>query len=901
VFARLFDVRPGERWATTRAFVLVLLIVAGHTILETARDALFLSTLPASRLNLVYIILAVTTFFAAAASTWVAARFGRRRALMASLVVSAGTTFAVRLLPPTPAFAIVFYVYSGLIGAVVLPQFWLLAGQVFSVSQGRRLFGLLASGGVFGGVTGAGIAALTIDVGGVSGLFTASAVLFAVAMFVAASISDRAVDAPRDEQWIEPMSTRVLRENALLGRIAILVAISTSTVLVVDYLFKSTAARSMPAASLGPFFARFYAVTNGVSLAVQLLIASRVLRRVGVVGASAYTPGLLAVSGAGALVTGGFGAVAIVKAVDGGLRYSLHKTALELLYLPLPREARERGKAFIDGVLTRVAQAGTAVALYVLATRGLATTRTLAAIVVGLSGCWGLCVFLLRGTYLELFRSALAVGRLTAETSDFDLASAETLVEGLASRNPETVIAAMNLLAQKNHGRLIPALVLHHESPSVLVRALDIFGATDRTDWIPLGERLLTSPNESVRVSAIRALARHGVVGALEHATDDASTRLQVYGAFRIMLREAKRDLVEEPLVAALFASDGDYAIAGRAELLAAIADDPTPHAASALLALAHDEDVMRTPDAPALLAGAMSQMGDARFVPALIEGLTAYRGRDAAREALVRMGDVAFDALVAVLRDKASDRHVRLHVPRTIGAFGTQRACDVLLEQLRVETVGLVRYKVLRGLNMLVGSNVRFDRATLELELRKNLVEHLRVVAVRAVVSRRTSTASDTTLELLVSLLGDKIDQALERAFRLLKLMYAEEDIHRVYVIARTGDRRTRTSALEYLDALLVGASRQAMRDLLRIVLDDVSDEERARRAASVIGPVALTVEDAAYALIGDDDDLVAMLAARYASRSVDGKLGAAANRALERPSIAELREEWFGEGTPP
>ncbi|HEY2370451.1 MAG TPA: Npt1/Npt2 family nucleotide transporter [Polyangiaceae bacterium] len=919
LLARFFDVRAGERKQTLRAFVLSLLIIAGHTMLETARDALFLSHLPARQLNLVYVALAALTFFATAASTWAATLIGRRRALVATLAVVSVGTFAARYFTPNGAFAIVLYLYSGLIGAVVIPQFWLLAAHVFSVSQGRRLFGLLAAGGVVGGVVGAGIAAVTVSASDVRSLFAVSSALFLLAIGAAMLVDGSAaggtsllgpVDGsaaggtsllgPVDTKLEPPasMSRAVVQNDSLLKRIALLVMVSTATVLVADYLFKSAAAHAMPAAKLGLFFARFYAVMNAVSLAVQLIVASRVLRRIGVVGAAAYTPMLLVLGGLGVVTTGWFGAVAIVKAIDGGLRYSLNKIATELLYLPVPHEARERGKAFIDGVLSRVAQAATAIALYLLAVRHLAHPRPLAAILIALAVLWIACVVMLRGKYLELFRAALAVGDLP-ESAELDLASAETLVEGLASRNPETVMAAMQLLAQKNHGKLIPALVLYHESDAVLAKALDLFSATDRTDWIPLAERLLESPHETVRVAAIRALSRRGVTSAIQAATEDNSSRMQTYASAQILIHEGTIDLMDEPLIATLFRTPGEYGVAARIEILSAIADSPTPRAATALLALARDPEVMETSGATLQLARAMRDIGDPRFVPALIERLGTTLWRDAAREALVQIGAPAFEAIVKALHDPSTEEHLRVHLPRTIGAFGTQRACDVLTDQLERERNGLVRYKVLRGLNMLISAHVRFDRQRLEIECRRNLLEHLRLVTFRVALGSRAPIGfvqPGEPFELLTGLLDDKIVQALERAFRLLKLMYIDEDLHRVYVIARTGERVARTNALEYLDALLAGPRLEATRDLLRIVLDDTGDEERARRARDVVPVAPKNAEEAVVRLIDDSDDLVAMLAARYASSLESASLTAAATRAMERPAIARLGTAWFG-----
>src|SRR5262245_30004704 len=55
---RLVDVRPEERRNTFAAFFTLLAITTGHTLLETARDALFLAKLPVSRLAWMYLVIA---------------------------------------------------------------------------------------------------------------------------------------------------------------------------------------------------------------------------------------------------------------------------------------------------------------------------------------------------------------------------------------------------------------------------------------------------------------------------------------------------------------------------------------------------------------------------------------------------------------------------------------------------------------------------------------------------------------------------------------------------------------------------------------------------------------------------------------------------------------------------
>src|SRR5262245_32973092 len=66
----MWDVRPDERRLATSAFLVLLGITSAHAWLEPARDALFLTALPASRLGVMYL--------AVAALGWLAARFARR-------------------------------------------------------------------------------------------------------------------------------------------------------------------------------------------------------------------------------------------------------------------------------------------------------------------------------------------------------------------------------------------------------------------------------------------------------------------------------------------------------------------------------------------------------------------------------------------------------------------------------------------------------------------------------------------------------------------------------------------------------------------------------------------------------------------------------------------------------
>src|SRR3981081_3821803 len=94
--SKLFDLRAGEARPVRQTFAALFIIISAHPALETARDAVFLSKLPASQLNVVYFVLAGLTFVFTVQSARLGALFGRRNALICTLL---GAAHGPTLLP----------------------------------------------------------------------------------------------------------------------------------------------------------------------------------------------------------------------------------------------------------------------------------------------------------------------------------------------------------------------------------------------------------------------------------------------------------------------------------------------------------------------------------------------------------------------------------------------------------------------------------------------------------------------------------------------------------------------------------------------------------------------------------------------------------------------------------
>lgn len=907
---RYVDIRADERRLALQTFGVLFGIIAGHTVLETARDALFLGMLPASRLTVVYLVLAAVGLVVPWYNARFVARFGRRDAAVFSLMVGAFGTTLLHFQPVTPTMVFVIYVWSGLLATVMVVQFWMLAAQLFTVGQSKRLFPAVAAGGVLGAVVGGAMAVGSLrllrrgaahvgssagDPGGARVLMLVAAGLFVMAAVVLTSIEtdDRVAPVLGERPAPAPVLAGVwslVREQPYVARIAVLAGLSTAALLATDYLFKFVARDTIPAAELGDFFAQYYALVNGVALLMQLFVAMRLVQRLGVVAALAVLPLCLVGGGMGILIMGGgLLVVLLTKGADGALRHSLHRVSSELLYLPLPAEVRDRSKSVIDSVVVRGAQAATAAGILAVASVELESVHLLATVVAVLAGAWILVAVTLRRRYLDLFRQRLSTtgGAATIRFGDLDLRSVESVMAALSSPDGVQVVAALELLAEGRRTKLVPALIFYHESREVLVRALELVPQPGRSDWVPHAERLLSHDAEPVRLGAARALGRAGQGARLQPALDDRSARIRAHAAFQLAQAEVGAPERHAAIQQLLGALDGPSGRALRLGLLEALEDDGDQRWVDVLLRLADSADGEVVEHA----ALAMARVGDRRFIPLLVQRLASRRGRTAVRQALAELGDPALDALEQALADPATPAAVLLHIPRAMAHFGTQRAADLLTHQLEAPGSGAVRFKSLRGLGQLAARpEVALDREAIERALQSNLRELLRLLALEVALGQGRGDEpgrAQTSAQLLLGLLQDKGAQAFERAMRLVKLLFPGEDIRGVFLALHSSDRARRANALEFLDALTVDLQ-ESTRAMLRLSADDLSGAERLDRAVGYLehrprGPIG-----ALSLLLADGDTALAALAAYHVRALGHPELAAELDELLDgRPSL--------------
>jgi ATP:ADP antiporter, AAA family len=840
VVTRLLAVRPEERRGTVAAFLTILGTLAAHTLLETARDALFLARLPASRLAIVYLLIAVVAVGLAQAP------WGRRRAtgpFALSRLLGAGSlvTFAFwalgRWQSPFELYAL--YLWTGLLGSLAVLQFWMVLGDLYTMTQAKRLYSLVWTGSLLGATLGAGAARVLAERLSASALVLAAAVLFAATAlgpaFVLGRAEGRSTVRPRGSASLSE-GLEILRRDAYVRSLAVLVLVSTVALTLGDYVFKSAVSRAIAPADLGAFFGGFYTLLNLLALVAQLVVGSWLFRAIGLHRVLWILPAMLFLGAAGVALGGGLVAALILKGADGSLRNSVHRTGSELLYLPLTDVVRARAKPLIDIVGQRGGQA--LASLLILSENVLSRGDVvLAGAAAAVSLVWIAWVADLKGLYLDVFRAALREGTLrpAVDLPPVDLVSLETLFGALNSADDHEVVAAMDLLADEGRARLIPALILYHPSQRVVLRALDLFALDGRADFLPVADRLMRHADAEIRAAALRARTRvRPDEAVLRAAAADPSPLVRATAiAGRVGAGwegdEARLEL--EGLLA-----DGETSLA----LARAIVAQPSP---------AFEDVLLRLADGPSdvtlvQVARAMGATRSPRFLPALLHLLGRSEVRTEARAALVGYGQEGLAFLDESLGDAGLPVELRRHLPRTIALFDATRAASVLERHVLEERSGAVRYRILRGMNRLAAyADAEFDPGLLRRAAAATAEGVFRLIHWRSVLEQASGGREERSTPghgLLVQMLRDKEAQAVERLFRILALQYRSEDFKGIYRGLRAAEGRARASSRELLENLLP----PPLREPVLAIVDEAPDGPRLARAGALYLPSPLDYE---------------------------------------------------------
>ena len=375
ILRRFLDVRPGETRALGWSWLYIFSVLSSYYILRPVRDDMGVAggieNLPWLFTGTLAGMIAVNPAFAA-----LVARLPRVRfiAIAYRFFISNLLIFAVLLHAATAEQNIwlgrIFFIWTSIFNLFVVSVFWALMVDVFDSEQSKRLFGFIAAGATLGGIVGSSItASLAKQVSPVY-LLLISAILIELAVFGVRRLSKlsqalrrqpgmRSDEAPIGGSVFSGVSHALKSPYLINVSVYILLFTITSTFL----YFQQAEIAAQSFADRGArtaFFASIDLWVNVLTLAAQLFLTHRLLRRVGVAVTLAILP---------ALSIFGFGTLASMPTIAVLVAYQVLRRAgnfafarptREVLFTVVPREDKYKAKSFIDTVVYRLGdQVGT--------------------------------------------------------------------------------------------------------------------------------------------------------------------------------------------------------------------------------------------------------------------------------------------------------------------------------------------------------------------------------------------------------------------------------------------------------------------------------------------------------------------------------------------------------------
>jgi AAA family ATP:ADP antiporter len=375
------DVRAGEGAGALLLTVNVLLLLGSYYLLKTAREPLILTEGGAavkaySSAGQAVLLMLVVPLYGA-----IAARVNRLK-----LVVGLTLFFASNLLI-FQAFGlagveigVAFYIWVGIFNVFVVSQFWAFANDLYTESQGKRLFPMIGVGASVGAVAGAQIATTLFKAYKLTpyALMTIAAVVLGICA-VLVYLANRVETSRGDQVMNKHANDKIEGENGFklvfksryLTLIAALIVILNLVNTTGEFLLSSVVeqeANKLHAGDkdgmrtfIGSFYGSYFYWVNLLGLLIQTFAVSRIFEKIGVRGALFIMPSLALTSYAVMAVSPILAVVRGAKTVENATDYSLQNTVRQALFLPTSRAEKYKAKAAIDTFFHRfgdVLQAG---------------------------------------------------------------------------------------------------------------------------------------------------------------------------------------------------------------------------------------------------------------------------------------------------------------------------------------------------------------------------------------------------------------------------------------------------------------------------------------------------------------------------------------------------------------
>ncbi len=861
-FKRVFDIRQGEFKVSLWMLTYIFLIISTLLIVKPTVNALFLSELGIESLPFAFLMVAAVAILSSHFYSKALQRFSLQKVIESTLLISiillVGLGVLLSLNIINVYILYFFYVWVAIYAVLSASQFWVLANLVFNVREAKRLFGFIGSGAILGGIFGGYLASILAPIIGVEALVFIAAFFLLLCIPLLRKIWIKRVEKLNPFKQKKRTIFKTERPFALIKRskhllyISCIVAVSVVVAKLVDYLFSAFASSAISDPDeLASFFAFWFSTFNLLSLIVQLFITKRMVGVWGVGMSLLILPVGILLASSVFFVFPELALIIVIKAMDGSLKQSLNKSAIELLSLPLPFELKNKTKSFIDVVVDSIAT-GIAGFILIFVIEGLELDAIyITGIIVILVGIWIYFVTKVRTEYFRTFRNNLQIVTHTNDKEKRVEPSKASILKGMKTvfddgTEPQ-ILFMLKKLQEINDKRFESDVqkLLKHTSDKVKLAAIQNLYFLNTTTIATEVTELLNSDNEELIVAALEYL--------LLHSNKNTSIVYDYY------LDNENPIIANSALICLAKESRDNYTLKTNYNLTQRIQtkidalkiDTPTDYNVIVILKVIGHSNLKQfhpfilkyfNSDKKQLVHTAIEASGwtiNEDFIPEILKKLSEKSHRQTAVEALHHFGRQILPVLSENLIKRDTTLAFHKYLPLVFRQFHSQESVRSLMGLLKDQDFS-VRLEIINALSYLreIGPHLKFNAhkvVAIILEECKLYHQTLSAMHTQIIISYRNRKKSKELISSeerearssLLDLLERRLDCGLERIFKLLGLRYQQQDIDIVYTGLLSEKQEAQQNAIEFLDNLMSGNLKHTLLPLIENSVMDVTSED--------------------------------------------------------------------------
>jgi AAA family ATP:ADP antiporter len=361
-FTKLVDVKPHELRALWLGFAFHFLILTGYYIMRPIRDSIAagnrLETLPWMFTATLVAMVIANALFAA-----IVARMSRRKfiPLAYGFFIFNLALFFLLMRTGSPAQQVwigrALYVWVSVFNLFNTAIFWAFMTDLFTVEQGKRLYGFIAVGGSLGGVLGPFITARYVQNIGPANLLAISAAIFAIVAalvrFFPNNFTDR--NKPVQAGGEEPIGgsiwsgvTHIVHSPYLMGLAGSMLLYTTTSTWAYFQQSDLTRAALADNGARTVFLAHLDIWVNSITVIIQIFLTGRLLKWFGV-GFTLFALPFISLLGFAAMgFAPSLALLAVFQVARRVAAYALMRPSREILFTVLKREDKYKVKSVTD-------------------------------------------------------------------------------------------------------------------------------------------------------------------------------------------------------------------------------------------------------------------------------------------------------------------------------------------------------------------------------------------------------------------------------------------------------------------------------------------------------------------------------------------------------------------------